>query len=206
MRFRPSPRDGTFFDLFAAAAAHLVTGAGLLAQILGADRAHRKELADQLRAVEHAADEAAHAIYKRLAQTFVTPLDREDLYHLASRLDDCMDAMEEAGDLIVLYKVGVLPTAVSDQVAVLQRCAELTCEVMPRLKSMEGLREYWVEINRLENQADRAYRRLLAEIFEQEHDPITVIKLKGIVDALESGADAFERLANGIETIALKES
>jgi predicted phosphate transport protein (TIGR00153 family) len=206
VRFRPSPRDETFFDLFAAAAAHLVTGSGLLAQILGADRPHRKELADQLRDAEHAADEAAHQIYRRLAQTFVTPFDREDLYHLASALDDCMDAMEEAGDLIVLYKIGDLPPAVSEQVAVLQRCAELTHEVMPKLKSMVGLREYWVEINRLENQADRAYRRLLAEIFDREHDPITVIKLKGVIDVLEAGADAFERLANGIETIALKES
>ncbi|MPV37223.1 DUF47 domain-containing protein [Georgenia subflava] len=206
MRFRPTPRDASFFELLAGTAEHLVRGAELLTRLLGADRTQRADLAAQLHAVEHDADENTHALLRKLNQTFVTPFDRDDIYALASTLDDCMDDMDEAGDLIVLYKIGDLPAGVSDQVAVLQRCAELTAEVMPRLKSMTGLSDYWVEINRLENHADQAYRRLLADLFNNGQDPIAIIKLKGVIDALESAADSFERLANTVETIALKES
>src|SRR5680860_1391802 len=95
-------RQTSFFDLLAGTARHLVTGADLLSELLGAERPARKELAKQLRDVEHAADESTHAIMRQLNQTFVTPFDRHDIYALASGLDDCMDHMEEAGDLIVL--------------------------------------------------------------------------------------------------------
>ena len=206
MRLRLTPRNTTFFDLLADTAAHLVTGAELLSRLLSTERAGRKDIADQLRDVEHAADESTHAIMRRLNQTFVTPFDRHDIYGLASGLDDCMDGMEEAGDLIVLYRLETLPPLVADQVEVLRRCAELTAEAMPRLRSMRDLAEYWVEINRLENQADRTYRTLLAEMFNAGMDPIELMKLKEVVDTLESAADSFEKVANMVETIALKES
>lgn len=206
MRLRLTPRNTSFFDLLAGSAQHLVTGAELLGQLLGAERSGRKAIANQLRDVEHNADESTHSIMRMLNQTFVTPFDRDDIYGLASSLDDCMDFMEEAGDLIVLYKIEELPPLVSDQVDVLQRCAELTAEAMPRLRSMQDLSEYWVEINRLENEADRTYRKLLAEMFNNGTDAIELMKLKEVVDALEHAADAFETVANMVETIALKES
>ncbi|WP_125773916.1 DUF47 domain-containing protein [Antribacter gilvus] len=206
MRLRLTPRDTTYFDLLAALAQHLVTGASLLAELLGADRAGREELAAQLRDIEHLADDATHSIMRRLNQTFVTPFDRDDIYGLASALDDCMDDMEEAADLIVLYKVDRLPDRVSEQVQVLHRAAELTAEAMPRLRSMNQLAEYWVEVNRLENQADKLHRKLIAQLFDDVTDPILLIKLKEIVDVLEDAADNFERVANMVETIALKES
>ncbi len=206
MRLRLTPRDSSFFDLLAASAAHLVTGANLLAELLGADRPTRKALAKQLNEVEHLADEATHSIMRRLNQTFVTPFDRDDIYNLASALDDCMDFMEEASDLIVLYKLEELPARVSDQVQVLQRCAELTADAMPRLRSMADLAEYWVEVNRLENQADKAHRKLLAQLFDDVSDPIQLMKLKEVIEKLEDAADAFEKVANTVETIALKES
>ncbi|WP_158370617.1 DUF47 domain-containing protein [Cellulosimicrobium cellulans] len=206
MRLRLTPRDTSFFDLLAASAAHLVTGANLLAELLGADRATRKALAKQMSDVEHLADEATHSIMRRLNQTFVTPFDRDDIYGLASALDDCMDFMEEAADLIVLYKIDELPPRVADQVQVLQRSAELTAEAMPRLRSMENLAEYWVEVNRLENQADKSHRKLLAQMFDEITDPILLMKLKEVVEKLEDAADAFEKVANMVETIALKES
>jgi uncharacterized protein Yka (UPF0111/DUF47 family) len=143
---------------------------------------------------------------RRLNQTFVTPFDRDDIYGLASALDDCMDFMEEAADLIVLYKIDELPPRVADQVQVLQRSAELTAEAMPRLRSMENLAEYWVEVNRLENQADKSHRKLLAQMFDEITDPILLMKLKEVVEKLEDAADAFEKVANMVETIALKES
>ena len=206
MRLRLTPRDTSFFDLLAASAAHLVTGANLLAELLGADRATRKALAKQMSDVEHLADEATHQIMRRLNQTFVTPFDRDDIYGLASALDDCMDFMEEAADLIVLYKIDELPPRVADQVQVLQRSAELTAEAMPRLRSMENLAEYWVEVNRLENHADKSHRKLLAQMFDEITDPILLMKLKEVVEKLEDAADAFEKVANMVETIALKES
>jgi predicted phosphate transport protein (TIGR00153 family) len=206
VRLRLTPRDTTYFDLFADSAKHLVTGANLLGEMLGADRATRKEIGKRIADAEHAADDATHTIMRRLNQTFVTPFDRDDIYMLASHLDDCMDLMDEAADLIVLYKIDELPARVSDQVQVLQRAAELTAEAMPRLRSMDSLSEYWVEVNRLENQADKSHRKLVAQMFDEVTDPIMIIKLKEIVDRLEDAADAFEKVANAVETIALKES
>lgn len=206
MRLRLTPRNTSFFDLLAESASHLVRGAELLTELLGAEKADRRAIATKLREAEHDADEATHTIMRNLNQTFVTPFDRDDIYGLASRLDDCMDAMEEAGDLVVLYELGALPELVITQVDVLRRCAELTADAMPRLRSMKNLTEYWVEINRLENEGDRTYRKLVAQLFNDGLEPITAMKLKDVVDTLEAAADGFERVANMVETIALKES
>jgi predicted phosphate transport protein (TIGR00153 family) len=206
VRLRITPRDTSFFDLLAASAQHLVTGADLLGELLGADRKARKEIAGRISDAEHLADDATHSIMRQLNKTFVTPFDRDDIYNLAARLDDCMDFMEEAADLIVLYKLDTLPPRVADQVQVLQRAAELTAEAMPRLRSMSDLGEYWVEVNRLENQADKIHRKLLAQLFDEVSDPILLMKLKEVVEKLEDAADAFEKVANTVETIALKES
>jgi predicted phosphate transport protein (TIGR00153 family) len=202
-RFRPV--DSTFYDLFAQSAQHLVHGADLLAQVL-ADGSDREALAQQMRDAEHEADESTHAVIRRVNKTFVTPFDREDIYHLASGLDDVMDFMEEAVDLVVLYEVGALPAELAEQVEVLQRCAELTAEAMPRLKTMKNLEEFWIEINRLENAGDKSYRRILAKLFSGRYEALEVLKLKDIVDSLESAIDAFETVANTIEQIVVKES
>ncbi len=206
MRFRLTPRDTSFYDLFTAQAELLVVGSRQLGELLGADRTGRKALAKDLNQTEHLADEATHSIMRRLNSTFVTPFDRDDIYALASTLDDCMDYMEEAADLIVLYKIGELPARVADQVEILQRASELTAEAMPQLRSMGDLSDYWVEINRLENQADKIHRKLLAQLFEEYTDPIELMKIKEVVEILEEAADAFEKVANTVETIALKES
>lgn len=206
MRLRLTPRNASFFDLLAESARQLVRGADLLTELVSAPQGERKEVAQRLREAEHDADEATHTIMRNLNQTFVTPFDRDDIYDLASRLDDCMDAMEEAGDRVVLYGIDRLPEGVVEQVEVLRRCAELTADAMPRLRSMKDLTEYWVEINRLENEADRTYRRLVAEMFGNGLEAIEIMKLKDVVDTLEAAADGFEKVANTVETIALKES
>ena len=206
MRLRLIPQDGSFFDLFASLAGTLVEGAGMLAQLLEQDQDGREQIARDLREAEHRADEATHEIMRRLNSSFITPFDRQDIHALAGGLDDCMDHMEAAGDLIVLYKVGALPAGVTDQVTVLQRQAEVTAEAMPRLRSLRDLADYWVEINRLENQADRSYRRLLGEMFDDVSDAVRLIKLREIVQELEAAADAFEKVAHTVEAIAVKES
>jgi hypothetical protein len=205
VRLRLRPVDSTFFDLFTESASHLVTGAALLADMLADDAVH-VDVAKRMREAEHAADETTHSIVRRVNQVFVTPFDREDIYALGSGLDDIMDLMDEVVDMILVYEVKVLPPELSDQVSVLQRCAELTAEAMPNLQSMKSLEEFWIEINRLENEGDRNHRRILATIFSGEFKAVEVLKLKDIVEALEAAIDGFEKVANTVEQIALKES
>lgn len=206
MRLRLTPQDNSFYELFAATGRILVEATTVLAEVLGSDQTRREELAQRMEEIEHAGDESAHAVMRRLNSSFVTPFDREDIYQLASRLDDCLDLMQAAVDLMVLYRVGTLPDAVAELVQVLTRQAELTAEAMPRLRSLSDLADYWVEINRLENQADSVHRRLLVKLFDGEYDAIEIMKHKEIIETLEEAADAFEHVAHTVETIAVKES
>jgi predicted phosphate transport protein (TIGR00153 family) len=203
LRFRPV--DATFYDLFTRLATQLVQGSELLSEMLS-DSSDRAGIVERMREEEHLADEATHDIIKRVNSTFVTPFDREDIYALASNLDDVMDFMEEAVDLIQLYEVGHLPEELSEQAEVLRRCAELTAATMPRLKTMKDLDEYWIEINRLENAGDKTHRRILAKLFSGQYEALEVLKLKDVVDSLEDAIDAFEKVANTVEQIAVKES
>ena len=205
MGLKLRPVDNTFYDLFSESAHHLVAGSGLLAEMLSAD-GDREDIARRMREAEHAADETTHAIIRRANTTFVTPFDREDIYHLASGLDDVMDMMDEVVDLILLYEVVSLPAEILAQVEIIQRCAEITAEAMPKLRTMTDLDEYWIEINRLENSGDKSYRRTLAKLFGGDFKAIEVLKLKDIVTSLEGAIDAFEKVANIVEQIAVKES
>jgi len=204
--FRLTPQENGFFELFATLAGHLVDGAHELTNLLAVEHSEREAVAARMRDIEHAADESTRAIMRKVNSSFITPFDREDIYRLASKLDDCMDLMEAAADLIVLYRIDDLPEGVSAQVEVLARMSELTAEAMPRLRALNDLPEYWREISRLENQADQAYRRLVADLFSNGTDAITVLKLKEVIDQLEAAADAFETAANTVEGIAIKES
>ena len=205
MALRFKPVDTAFYALLTKQAVHLVSGAALVAELLD-EGGERQDLSKRMRDAEHAADETTHEVVRRVNSTFVTPFDREDIYALSSALDDVMDYMEEAVDLVVLYDVSTLPDGVADQIEVLQRCAELTAEAMPRLQSMKDLEEYWIEINRLENAGDKSYRRMLAKLFSGQYEALEVLKLKDVVDSLEHAIDAFEKVANIVEQIHVKES
>lgn len=205
MGLRIRPVDTSFYDLFTESAQHLVAGAALLAEMLS-ETADREDVARRMREAEHTADETTHALIRKVNTTFVTPFDREDIYALGSGLDDVMDLMDEVVDLILLYEVKVLPAELSTQVELLQRCAELTAAAMPNLQSMQSLEEYWIEVNRLENAGDKNHRRTLAKLFSGEFKTIEVLKLKDIVESLEGAIDAFEKVANIVEQIAVKES
>jgi predicted phosphate transport protein (TIGR00153 family) len=205
VRFRIRPVETSFYDLFTEMANHLVEGASLLAQMLDPST-DKTALGEQMREAEHQADETTHKIIKRANSTFITPFDREDIYRLASSLDDVMDFMEETVDLVGLYELGDLPADFAPQVEVLQRATQLTAEAMPRLRTMKDLDEYWIEINRLENQGDRSYRRIVAHLFSGSYKSLEVLKLKDVVDSLEHAIDALESVANTVEQIAVKES
>ena len=205
MRLRLTPQDTTFFDMFNTSADNLVLGVQMLAKLFEPD-ADRKAISEEVRRIEHEEDEVTHGILSKLNSTFITPFDRDDIYRLAGRLDDVMDFMEAAVDLVVLYKLGDLPREIAEQVDVLQRAAIITAEAMPRLRDRKDLDVYWIEVNRLENEADQLYRRLLAKLFDGGFDALTVLKLKEVAEQLEAAADAFENVANSIETIVVKGS
>lgn len=195
-----------FYDLFTKAGNNLVEGASLLAQTISVPMEERAQYRNTLHDVEHRNDEITHTVARMLDQTFVTPMDRDDISLLASTIDDCLDLMDEAADLVVLYKLDTVPARVTHQVEILQQCARLTAEAMPQLKTLKNLKSFTVELNRLENEGDKAYRKMVAELFETETDPVRIIKLKDILEGLEAAIDCFETLANTVETIYIKES
>lgn len=206
MRLRLTPQENSFYELFTASGENLLAGARVLESLITGPQAARHDLARELRDLEHKGDDRTHDIMRKVNATFVTPLDREDIYRLASRLDDVMDYFEAAGDLVILYDLDVLPVEMHHLAGLLVRGAELTAGAMPRLKSLAHLSDYWIEINRLENDADKLFRRFVARLFGGDFDALTVMKLKEIAEQLEAAADAFENVADTVESIAVKES
>jgi predicted phosphate transport protein (TIGR00153 family) len=206
MRLRMKPSGARFFDLFTTIGANISVSVEVLREFVHAPVEQRQALAVRMRDIEHAGDDATHAIVAHLDRSFVTPFDREDIYRLASRLDDVVDYIDAAVDLTTLYNVGELPAGVHTQVDILSQAAALTARALPNLAAPRDLTYFWVEVNELENEADRVYRRLLSSLFGGEWDALTVLKLKEIVDQLEFAADAFEHVADVVHTIAVKES
>jgi predicted phosphate transport protein (TIGR00153 family) len=208
VRLRLRPSDDSFYEFFTRAARNLVIGTELLSELAlpGVDV---QTVSERLVEVEHDSDAITHQLYKKINSSFITPFDREDIYRLGSLLDDVMDHLEAVGSLLYLYgltKLPSLPRELHEIVKVLDQQARLTAEAMPRLKTMKNLEEYWVECNRLENEGDNAYRMLLVRLFSGEYDALTVLKMKEVVDELEAACDAFEHVANTVETIVVKES
>lgn len=205
--FRPSTKTDVFYQLLADSARHAVAAAELLTQLLAATPEERAEMAPRLKDIEHDADEATHAIISKVNTSFVTPFDHGDIVELAATLDDCTDYMESVGQTVVLYRMNGLMPAITEQMEIIVRMAELTADAMPRLATMKKLQPYWVEINRLENEGDAVYRELLRDLFSGAvTDPIEVIKHKDIIERLEKATDAFEKVAHRVEGIAIKES
>jgi predicted phosphate transport protein (TIGR00153 family) len=206
-----TPHERGFYPLFTRAAENIVAAADDLAKLVVAEPSGRAELAARVKDAENAGDSLTHEIMVKLNSTFVTPFDREDIYRLASSLDDVLDFMEEAADRIVLYRLGALPSGIAAQVEVLRRAAAATAEAMPRLEKMAELQEYWIHVNSLEDEADAVYRRLLGDLLAPPEssppaDVLTVLKIKEIVETLEEAVDAFETVANTVESIAVKEA
>lgn len=211
MAFRLTPRERGFYPLFTRAAENIVVAADELAKLIAAEPAARPDLAARVKDLEHAGDDLTHEIMIKLNSVFVTPFDREDIYRLASSLDDVLDAIEEAADRIVLYRLEALPAGITEQADVLQRAAAATAAAMPGLEKLDSLKEYWVHVNSLEDEADEVYRNLLRDLLAPTDvatpvDVLTVLKIKEVVETLEEAADAFETVANTVESIAVKEA
>jgi uncharacterized protein len=199
-------RDSGFYQLFMRSARNLVTGTDLLAELVlpGVDA---QSVSERLVELEHDSDKITHEIYNKINANAYAALDREDLYRLGSTLDDVMDHLEAVATLVYLYgltELPALPREMHEQIHVLDQQADLTADAMPRLATARELRDYWIECNRLENEGDRAYRMLLVRLFSGEYDALTVLKMKEVADELEAACDAFEHVANTVETIAVK--
>jgi uncharacterized protein len=197
------PRDREFFDLFEEAASNAVRAADLLDQMLR-NYPEKADLARDVLICEQEGDRITHDVIQRLNNTFVTPIDREDILLLAGALDDIVDLTEEVADYLGLYKIEA-PMEQAQRLAhiLLQATRQIT-EAMPRMRDFREINHYTVEINRLENDGDRIVREAVASLFEGGIDPMVVIRWKDLFERLEEAIDACESVANVLQGIVIK--
>ena len=203
-RFRLIPREESFFDLFETMAHKVQEGAEALLELLN-DYADLDRKAGRVLDIEHEGDEITHEVMRRLNTTFITPFDREDIHRLASNMDDVLDHIEAAAESLQLYRIEEPLPQMKSLAETLALAARMTAESMPHLRKMKGMEHYWVEINRLENEGDRFYRRTLAELFSGDYKAMDVLKYKDIIEEIETAIDRLEDVANTLESIVLKQ-
>jgi predicted phosphate transport protein (TIGR00153 family) len=202
-RFRLIPREEKFFDDFIALAVEIRRGAAVLQEMLAPDPPIWDK-ADEIKEIEHRCDNLTHEIIQRLHRTFVTPLDREDIFALARSLDDVMDAIDASASIVRLYHISKVRQDARDLTVIIMASAEQVVKAMTELERRRGVAEPAVEINRLENEADRAHQNAVRKLFEEERDPIAIIKWKEILDFLEEATDRCEDVANVLEGVVVK--
>ena len=203
MAFRLIPREEKFYTDFQALAAELQVGARLLEAMLAADEPEWAK-ADEIKEVEHKCDVLTHEIIQRLNRTFVTPLDREDIHALARSLDDVMDAIDASASLVTLYQLTPVRAGARELAHIITASAQQIGLALTALEQNKGLITHAVEINRLENEADRIHRQAVGQLFNDERDPIAVIKWKETLDFLEAATDRCEDVANVVEGVFVK--
>jgi uncharacterized protein len=160
--------------------------------------------ADRVERFEHAGDTMTHDIITRLNQTFITPFDREDIHELSTKIDDVLDLLDSAATRLVTYHVTTIRPGVADLARVVMKAAKEILEAIRLLEHQDHILDHCIEINRLENEADRISRKLIGDLFDQEKDPVQIIKWKEIIELLEFATDKAEDVANVIETVTLK--
>ncbi len=203
-RLRLIPREESFFELFEELSRTVALGAQELLSLLN-DYRDLDRKAGRVLDIEHEGDEITHEVMRRLNTTFVTPFDREDIHRLASGLDDILDHIEAAAEYLQLHKIEKpLPQMIS-LAETLSAAAAKTSEAMPSLRKMKDLEYYWVEINRLENEGDRFYRRTIAHLFSGDYKAMDVLKFKDVIEEIEQAIDCLEDVANTVESIVLKQ-
>jgi hypothetical protein len=197
------PTEQRFFDDFGAMAKEIRLGAGMLEEMLVPDHPVWDK-ADEIKEVEHKCDFLTHEIIQRLNRTFITPLDREDIHSLARSLDDIMDAIDASAGFVRLYRIQRIRFGARELARIIRDSSEQVTRALTELEKRTGVHEYAVEINRLENEADRVHQQALQQLFDEERDPIEVIKWKEILDFLEAATDRCEDVANVLEGVVVK--
>jgi uncharacterized protein len=205
MKLKISQRSEEFFELFVESAKNLRAATELLKDLID-DYTDVDLKVKRIQDREHEGDEVTHAIIRRLNTSFVTPIDREDIYQLATALDDVMDGVEAVSDLFLLHHIEAPLPQMQAQVDVLLRATQQTELALGLLQKMdrERLEPYWIEINTLENEGDQLYRHAVAELFSGEHKAMDVLRWKEVIENLEEALDGTENVANIIESIVLK--
>jgi predicted phosphate transport protein (TIGR00153 family) len=203
LAFRLIPREERVFDDFVALAEQIRRGASLLEEMLAPDRPVWDK-ADEIKEVEHKCDFLTHEVIQRLHRTFVTPLDREDIHSLARSLDDVMDAIDASASIVRLYQIEKVRPDARELGRIIVASTEQVVRAMKALEKRKGVAEPAVEINRLENEADRAHQMAVRRLFEEERDPVAIIKWKEILDFLEDATDRCEDVANVLEGVVVK--
>ena len=196
-------RDRQFFTLFEEASGNILRAADLLDQMLH-NYPENANLARDILICEQEGDRITHDIIRRLNELFVTPIDREDIYALASALDDVVDYTEEVADYLGLYKIEASFEQAERLAHILLLACRQLAEAMPRLRNFDDISHYTVEVNRLENDGDRISREAMAALFDDGIDPMVVIRWKDIYERLEAAIDATEKVANILEGIVIK--
>ncbi len=197
------PKDTSFFQMFSAMSDNLIAGAQTLVDLFKDYKDVDKRI-DEVRRLERAGDELTHAILTKLNQTFITPFDREDIHQLASKLDDVLDYINASGARLVMYRIADPPPAAGELAKIiLLQCQELQ-KAVSLMQKNGNILSHCVEINRLENEADLISQYAIARLFEYEKDPINLIKVKELLEFLESATDKAEDVANVLETVVLK--
>jgi predicted phosphate transport protein (TIGR00153 family) len=200
---RLMPREEGFFDLFAQQAENIHAGAEALLKMLS----HYTGVPEQVqivKAIEHEGDEIAHHLLIKLNQTFITPFDREDIHALTSSLDDVLDFINGASDRLLTFKITQPSPSAKVLAAIVLKQTQELAKAVSLLNKDGKLLEHCVEVNRLENEADQVSREAIGRLFEGDHDPITLIKLKELLEILETASDKAEDVANVLETVVLK--
>ncbi|HMV47895.1 MAG TPA: DUF47 family protein [Blastocatellia bacterium] len=198
------PKEEKYFELFNQLASHLTDGAKLL-QNLFSDFNNRSNYADKIKAVEHTCDEITHEIIKKLNQTFITPIDREDIHALASGMDDIVDAIEYTAKRVMLYHVDQSTEHARKMTDVMVR---LTAHLQQAIRALgnngDQVLQDCIAIHTLENEGDMYHHEAVEKLFAEEKDPITIIKMKEIYEKMERMIDKAEDVANVLEAIVLK--
>jgi uncharacterized protein len=203
LAFRLIPKEEKFFEDFVEMAEQIDRGAGLLEQMLSPEQP-LWDKADEIKEVEHKCDFLTHEVIQRLHKTFVTPLDREDIHTLARSLDDVIDAIDDCAAVIRLYQISRVRPDARDLGRIIKASTAQVVSAMKALGKKQGISEAAVEINRLENEADRAHQAAIRRLFEEEKDPIQIIKWKEVLEFLEAATDRCEDVANVLEGVVVK--
>ncbi|MGE0443030.1 MAG: DUF47 domain-containing protein [Gemmatimonadales bacterium] len=202
------PRDERFFDLFTSVATLNVEAAKHLHELFKSEGDHRAYLAESIKRLEHEADALTHEVITRLDRSFITPLDREDIHLLASRLDDIIDRIDGTARRVQIFKPGKAPQGILEITKVVARSTEQILEAVRVLSGSKApvVIAACVQIKKLEEEGDFVYHEWLGRLFNDEKDPVTLIKWKEIYDTLEKTLDQAEDVANVLESIAIKHS
>ena len=199
------PRDGSFFEMFSQLSDNLIAGARTLVDLF-TDFTDLDAKVAEIRRIERIGDEMTHAVITKLNQTWITPLDREDIHQLVSSLDDVLDFIHAACARIIMYRIATAPPVALELARLILLQSQEMQRAVSHLRKRGDILTHCVEINRLENEADVISRAAIGQLFDQEKDPITLLKTKELIEFLELATDKAEDVANVLETIVLKSS